>query len=72
MDGEEREKDDGKELVPIKIRRATYRLVKTVAAWRGISALDYLDELVQREATPDLQKVVEDITRLGAKKRRTS
>jgi hypothetical protein len=61
--------DGGSELIPIKIRRDTYRLIKTVAAWRGISALDYLDEIVKREATPDLDRVVEEIGELSRRKR---
>lgn len=68
---EKEDEKDGNELVPIKIRRDTYRIIKTVAAWRGISALDYLDELIQREGPPDLGKVVDEINRLGSRRPRS-
>jgi hypothetical protein len=52
--------------VPVKIRRGTYKTLKIVAAWRDMSILDYLDELVQRKGTPDLRHVTEEIKQVLA------
>ena len=56
-------------LVPLKIRTSTWRLIKTLAAWKGISAWAYLDDLVAREATPDLVKMAEEVADLAKKAR---
>src|SRR4051794_15641732 len=55
--------DRGSELVPIKIRRSTYRLVKMAAAWLDLSALDYLDRAVRAAVSKDLASVSEDIAK---------
>ena len=42
------------ELVPIKVRRGTYRLVKLAATWLDITALEYLDQIAKEAVARDL------------------
>jgi len=55
---------DSEELLPVKIRRRTYQVVKTVAAWKGISIVDYFDDLVGRESVPDLLNMAGEIQKM--------
>jgi hypothetical protein len=43
--------------VSVKIDADVYRMVRTVAAWRGVSAAEYLSQLVRPAVTADLAKV---------------
>jgi hypothetical protein len=52
------------EYQPIKIRSDIYRILKTVASWKGISIQDYLDELIKRELGPDLLRMASELTEL--------
>jgi len=49
------------EVVPIKIRRGAYRLVKTAAAWMDISAVDYLTRIIIDAVPRDLPIVSEEL-----------
>ncbi len=59
--------DDGMKdpLVPIKIRKSVYRVMKTVSAWKGVSVADYITELAEREAIPELTKMAAEIGKMG-------
>jgi hypothetical protein len=56
--------NDEKDLVPMKVRRATLRILKTLAAWREMTLIDYLDDMVSREGGADIRRMVEEITQL--------
>jgi hypothetical protein len=49
--------NDGEELVPIKMKKRTYRILKTVAAWRGVQMSDLLSEV----AEPPLKQLLADV-----------
>lgn len=46
-----------KTLVSVKIDADTYRMVKTVAAWRGLDIAEYLTEVVRPAVRRDLAKI---------------
>jgi hypothetical protein len=43
--------------VSVKIDAEVYRLVRTVAAWRGVSVAEYLSEIVAPVVRKDLKKM---------------
>jgi hypothetical protein len=43
--------------VSVKINAEVYRLVRTVAAWRGVSIAEYLSEIVAPVVRRDLKEV---------------
>jgi hypothetical protein len=63
---EKRIEDDA--LVPIKVRGSAYRLIKTVAAWRGVGMSDYLTDLIMKTGQEDLKAVLAEITANISKK----
>lgn len=55
--------DDGpsSEVMTIKIKRQVYRTIKMIAAWKEMTAMDYIEELVKKEATPELARMAIEI-----------
>jgi hypothetical protein len=53
---------------PIKIRSDIYRILKTVASWKGQTIQGYLDELIKRELGPDLLRMSTELAELGRRK----
>jgi hypothetical protein len=47
--------------VSVKIDPDVYRMVRTVAAWRGINVAEYLSEIVAPIAKRDLAKMNKEI-----------
>ncbi len=47
-------------LISVKIDAETYRLVKTAAAWKGVSIADYLSAVVRPIAEKDLDRMQRD------------
>lgn len=45
------------ELVSIKLRRSSHRLLKTICSWKEVDMLDYLSELIEREVPKELAKI---------------
>lgn len=43
--------------VSVKIDAEVYRLVRTIAAWRGVSVAEYLSEIVAPVVRKDLKKM---------------
>ena len=53
--------DSTNELTPVKIRRASYRLVKLAAAYFDICGLDYLDRIIQKCVKEDLGGLLSEL-----------
>lgn len=51
----------GNELVQVKIRRKTWRLLKMISAWKGVDIVDYVEELVARETPKDVEQMMSDL-----------
>jgi len=47
----------------VKIDSDVYRLVRTVAAWRGVNVSEYLSEIVAPIARRDVQRMQKDLGR---------
>jgi hypothetical protein len=45
------------ELISVKIRADVYRLVKTVAAWKGETVAEYLSEIALPPARRDFERM---------------
>jgi hypothetical protein len=61
------EPDEGEELgdpeqkVPVKLRRKVVRLLKIVAAHKGVFMSDYLEQIALEAITPEMEKMLGDM-----------
>lgn len=53
------------EQVSVKINADVYRLVRTVAAWKGVNISDYLSEIVEPIARRDMAKMQKEASKGG-------
>jgi hypothetical protein len=47
--------------VSVKIKRGTQRLLVTVASWKRMPMMTYLDEFVKKHIGPDLEQMQEQM-----------
>jgi len=52
---------DDNELVPIKVKRSTYRFVKSAAAFFGLTAIEYLDRIARAAVARDFKRIAENM-----------
>ena len=55
--------DVADKMLSVKIDADVYRMVKTIAAWRGVAVSDYLSEIVRPIAERDLAKVTREASK---------
>lgn len=63
-------KEDGKkdkDFLPIKVRRETWKLLKSLASWKEMSLADYVDAICtgKSSAREDLRIMQQEVTRLS-------
>jgi hypothetical protein len=59
---------DKRTYVSVKIDSEVYRLIKTVASWKGLNVADYLTEIARPVAERDFAKINREISRQAEKK----
>lgn len=56
------------DLVPVKIRRSSLRMARTLASWRDISIADFIEELVLAAAATQVPDVAAQMAKAAKKK----
>jgi hypothetical protein len=54
--------------VSVKIDAEVYRLVRTVAAWRGVAVAEYLSDIVRPAVQKDIAKMSKEAAERGKDK----
>lgn len=49
------------ETVPIKIKKSDYVLIRTIASWKDVTALEYLSEIIAEATSRYLPRVQEEM-----------